>query len=157
MTRDRNFLVDSLKSRGMPQIIVCCGAGHAYKYVCPLPPPSPSTQKYMAMPFTTIDRFASFLGRILAEVAVSGSTSYDIDGFRFERDAIQNEKHPRAFWRGDMTTARLWRRFRKQNTLHHDRSFYDQIFSCFFEKLWDLYLCSAQVQSFTVDYFSNVV
>ena len=33
MTRDRNFVVDTLASRGMPQIVVCCGAGHAYKSV----------------------------------------------------------------------------------------------------------------------------
>ena len=33
MTPDRNFVVDTLASKGMPQIVVCCGAGHAYKYV----------------------------------------------------------------------------------------------------------------------------
>ena len=33
MTPDRNFVIDSLASKGMPQIVVCCGAGHAYKYV----------------------------------------------------------------------------------------------------------------------------
>jgi sarcosine oxidase len=33
MTLDRNFIVDDLSSKGMPQIIVCCGAGHVYKYV----------------------------------------------------------------------------------------------------------------------------
>ena len=31
MTYDRDFLIDSLASKGLPQIIVCCGAGHAYK------------------------------------------------------------------------------------------------------------------------------
>lgn len=31
MTHDRDFLLDSLKDKGMPQILVCCGAGHAYK------------------------------------------------------------------------------------------------------------------------------
>ena len=33
MPKDRDFVVDNLSFRRMPQIIVCCGAGHVYKYV----------------------------------------------------------------------------------------------------------------------------
>lgn len=32
MTKDRHFVVDTLASRGLPQILVCCGAGHVFKY-----------------------------------------------------------------------------------------------------------------------------
>ena len=32
MTYDRDFVIDSLACKGLPQIIVCCGAGHAFKY-----------------------------------------------------------------------------------------------------------------------------
>ena len=32
MTYDRHFVVDDLRLKGMPQIILCMGAGHAYKY-----------------------------------------------------------------------------------------------------------------------------
>ena len=55
----------------------------------------------------SVHRFASFLGKVLAELALDGKTQYDIDGFRFQRDAVQNSSFPLAFWRGDMTSARL--------------------------------------------------
>ena len=31
MTLDRHFVVDTLAYKGLPQVVVCCGAGHAYK------------------------------------------------------------------------------------------------------------------------------
>jgi sarcosine oxidase len=31
MTNDRHFVVDSLQSRGYPNVLVCQGAGHAFK------------------------------------------------------------------------------------------------------------------------------
>ncbi|PVD25418.1 hypothetical protein C0Q70_13074 [Pomacea canaliculata] len=30
MTPDRDFLVDTCSQFGFPEVIVCCGAGHAY-------------------------------------------------------------------------------------------------------------------------------
>ena len=52
-------------------------------------------------------RWASFLGKVLTEIAIDGTTQYDIDAFRFQREAVQDKNFPRVFWRGDMTSARL--------------------------------------------------
>jgi sarcosine oxidase len=65
MPYDRHFVVDTLASRGRPQITFCIGAGHAFK-------------------------FASLLGKILAEIATTGKTTYDISGFTMDREAITN-------------------------------------------------------------------
>lgn len=72
MTKDRHFVVDTLASRGLPQILVCCGAGHVFK-------------------------FASLIGRILSELAVDGKTRFDISGFPFERVAVTDPNFKRAF------------------------------------------------------------
>jgi sarcosine oxidase len=68
LTPDRDFLVDRLTDH--PGVLVVLGAAHAYKY-------------------------ASVLGRILAELIVDGSTpsQADIEGFRIDR-AILLEANP---------------------------------------------------------------
>ena len=57
--------------------------------------------------FIFFDRFASLLGKILTELAVNGSTKYDIDSFTMQREAIQNRSFKPVFWRGDMNMAKL--------------------------------------------------
>lgn len=70
MPRDRNFVIDSLPE--YPQILVCVGAGHAYK-------------------------FASLLGKILSELALDGRTDYPIAPFTLNRPAITNPNYPPVF------------------------------------------------------------
>ncbi|XP_059148140.1 monomeric sarcosine oxidase-like [Physella acuta] len=62
-TPDRDFLVDTCAKAGFPDVIVCSGSGHAYK-------------------------FASLLGKILSEMAVDGVTKYDISEFRWDRECL---------------------------------------------------------------------
>lgn len=61
MPPDRDFVLDSLPDH--PHIFVAIGAGHAYK-------------------------FASFLGQILSELAIDGTTAHDISAFSMRRPAI---------------------------------------------------------------------
>jgi sarcosine oxidase len=70
MPRDRDFVVDALSEH--PQILVCVGAGHAYK-------------------------FSSLLGVILSELAIDGQTGYPINHFKLERRAITDPDYPPAF------------------------------------------------------------
>ncbi len=70
MPRDRNFVIDTLPQ--YPQILVCSGAGHAYK-------------------------FASLLGKILSELAIDGQTAYPIAPFTLNRPAITDPNFPPAF------------------------------------------------------------
>ncbi len=70
MPRDRNFVIDTLPEH--PQIIICVGAGHAYK-------------------------FASLLGKILSEIAMDGKTGYPIAPFTLNRAAITDPAYPPAF------------------------------------------------------------
>ncbi|XP_076111610.1 monomeric sarcosine oxidase-like [Mytilus galloprovincialis] len=65
MTPDRHFVVDDCSKNGWDNVIVCCGAGHAFK-------------------------FASLLGKILSEMAIDGKTMYDISQFNIDREAITN-------------------------------------------------------------------
>ncbi len=67
---DHNFIIDTLPD--YPQIAVAIGAGHAYK-------------------------FASFIGRILCELALDGSTRFPIEDFRIERPAITDPAFEKAF------------------------------------------------------------
>jgi sarcosine oxidase len=70
MPRDRNFVVDTLPNH--PQILVCNGAGHAYK-------------------------FASLLGKIVSELAIDGRTGYPIAPFTLRRPAITDPDYRPAF------------------------------------------------------------
>ncbi len=70
MARDRNFVIDFLPDH--PQIVVCSGAGHAYK-------------------------FASLLGKILSELVVDGRSLYPIAPFTLHRPAITDPNYPPAF------------------------------------------------------------
>lgn len=63
MPKDRDFVLDHVP--GHPEIIVFCGAGHAYK-------------------------FASLIGRILSELALDGATDYPIAPFTLRRPAIED-------------------------------------------------------------------
>lgn len=75
MTPDRDFLIDSCAKAGYPDIFVCCGAGHAYK-------------------------FASLLGKILSELAVDGRTQYDISEFSWNREGLTNPDFKPVFVMG---------------------------------------------------------
>ena len=70
MPKDRNFVIDSLPET--PQIIVCSGAGHAYK-------------------------FAGLLGKILSQLALDGQTDYPIAPFSLNRPAITDPTYQAAF------------------------------------------------------------
>ncbi|XP_072169383.1 monomeric sarcosine oxidase-like [Diadema setosum] len=63
MTPDRHFVIDNCRKTGYPDVIFCCGAGHAYK-------------------------FAAVLGKILSQLAIDGRTEFDISTFKIEREAI---------------------------------------------------------------------
>ncbi|XP_067651411.1 monomeric sarcosine oxidase-like [Haliotis asinina] len=82
MPPDRNFVVDTCAYKGWSDVIVCCGAGHAYK-------------------------FASLLGKILSELAVDGRTQYDISQFNITRDAIQDPTFKPTFFMGTSVEAKL--------------------------------------------------
>jgi len=62
-TPDGDFILDTLP--GFPQISVFVGAGHAYKW-------------------------ASFMGLALSQIALTGSSKYDLTGFKF-REKVQVE------------------------------------------------------------------
>jgi sarcosine oxidase len=61
MPPDREFVLGDVP--GIPQVAFFCGAGHSFK-------------------------FAGLVGRILSEIAVSGSTRYQIEAFRPDRPAL---------------------------------------------------------------------
>lgn len=67
---DQNFIIDTLPEH--PQVSVAIGAGHAYK-------------------------FAALIGRILAELALRGSTGFPIGGFGIDRPAVTDSSFHRAF------------------------------------------------------------
>jgi sarcosine oxidase len=55
-----------------PRIILCVGAGHAYK-------------------------FAGLFGKILSELAIDGRTDYPIEPFVLDRPAITASDYPAKF------------------------------------------------------------
>ncbi len=70
MPPDRNFVIDALPEH--PQILVCCGAGHAYK-------------------------FAALLGKVLSELAIDGRTDYPIEPFTLRRPALTDPHYAGTF------------------------------------------------------------
>jgi sarcosine oxidase len=72
MTPDRDFVVDTVP--GHPAVSVCLGSAHAYK-------------------------FASALGRIMAELAVDGSTpaEADLGAFRIDRPILREQDPSTSF------------------------------------------------------------
>jgi sarcosine oxidase len=67
---DQNFVIDTLPEH--LQISVAVGAGHAYK-------------------------FAGLIGRILAELALDGTSSFPIGAFRMDRPAISDDAFEKTF------------------------------------------------------------
>jgi monomeric sarcosine oxidase len=70
MPPDRDFVVDRVP--GHPRLAVCIGAGHAAK-------------------------FASLLGRILADLTVRGETAHPIEAFRADRPALADPGFAAAY------------------------------------------------------------
>lgn len=70
MPKDRHFILDTLPEQ--PNIILCVGAGHAFK-------------------------FASLLGKILSQMAIDGTTTYPIDAFTLNRPAITDPTYQAVF------------------------------------------------------------
>jgi sarcosine oxidase len=67
LTPDRDFVIDTLPEH--PNVVVGIGGGHGYK-------------------------FASLVGRILSELAISGRTERNIDPFKIDRAILQLENPP---------------------------------------------------------------
>jgi len=70
LTPDRDFIVDRLARH--PNVFVAVGGGHGFK-------------------------FASVLGRILAELALDGATNSDISAFRIDREILQMAHPPKTY------------------------------------------------------------
>jgi len=70
MPPDREFIVDSLPEH--PSVLVCVGAGHAYK-------------------------FAALLGRLLSEMALDGRASLPVEGFTMRRPAVMDPAFEATF------------------------------------------------------------
>ncbi|XP_052798499.1 monomeric sarcosine oxidase-like [Mya arenaria] len=75
MPPDRNFVIDTCKKTGFDDVLICNGAGHAYK-------------------------FAGLLGKILSELALDGRTDYDIRPFTMEREALTDPDFQPVFFMG---------------------------------------------------------
>jgi sarcosine oxidase len=70
LTPDRDFVIDAVP--GHENVLVAVGAGHAFK-------------------------FASLIGRILAELAVDGQTPTDLTPFSLTRPILQLANPPRTY------------------------------------------------------------
>jgi sarcosine oxidase len=70
LTPDRDFVIDTVP--GHENVSVAIGAGHAFK-------------------------FASVIGRILSELAITGRTPSDIGPFDFERPILKESNPPRSY------------------------------------------------------------
>ncbi len=66
LTKDRQFILDALPNH--PNIFLCVGAGHAFKW-------------------------ASVFGRILSELALDGTTRYDLSALTLNRPAITDPNY----------------------------------------------------------------
>ncbi|XP_071785430.1 monomeric sarcosine oxidase-like [Asterias amurensis] len=75
MPPDRHFVIDTCHRTNYPEVVMCCGAGHAFK-------------------------FASVLGRILSELAIDDRTEYDISGFSLDREALTDPNFKPLFQLG---------------------------------------------------------
>ncbi|XP_022096174.1 uncharacterized protein LOC110982213 [Acanthaster planci] len=75
MTPDRHFVIDTCHRTDHADVVLCCGAGHAYK-------------------------FASVLGRVLSELAIDGRTKYDIAAFNLGRAALTDPSFKPIFQLG---------------------------------------------------------
>jgi sarcosine oxidase len=67
LTPDRDFVIDRLPDH--PDVVVGIGGGHGYK-------------------------FASLMGRILADLAADGRTEHEIESFRIDRAILQLTNPP---------------------------------------------------------------
>ncbi len=70
LTPDRDFVIDALPAH--PNVLVAIGAAHDFK-------------------------FSSLIGRILADLAVDGSTPHDLTPFKINRPVLQMAHPPRNF------------------------------------------------------------
>lgn len=70
LTPDRDFVIDALPEH--PNVHVAIGAGHAFK-------------------------FASVIGRVLADVAMDGRTESGMDAFRIDRDVLRMQSPPKTY------------------------------------------------------------
>ena len=70
LTPDRDFVIDTLP--GFPNVHLAIGAGHAFK-------------------------FASVIGRVLAELALDGSTPADIAAFTLDRPILHMAEPPKSY------------------------------------------------------------
>jgi monomeric sarcosine oxidase len=70
LTPDRDFVID--KVPGHPNVVVAIGGGHGFK-------------------------FASLIGRILADLAIDGTSERSLSPFRLDRPILQLENPPRNY------------------------------------------------------------
>ena len=70
LTPDRDFVLDTLPEQ--PDVAVAIGGGHGYK-------------------------FASLIGRILADLAIDGRSEHDLTPFRIDRAILQLADPPRTY------------------------------------------------------------
>ncbi len=70
LTPDRDFVIDSLPEH--PNVWIAIGGGHGFK-------------------------FASVIGKILAQLAIDGRSGHDLEPFRIDRAILQLENPPRHY------------------------------------------------------------
>jgi sarcosine oxidase len=70
LTPDRDFVIDQIP--GNPNAIIAIGGGHGFK-------------------------FASLIGRILADLAIDGTSERDLSAFKIDRPILQLEDPPRNY------------------------------------------------------------
>ncbi|KAJ8041173.1 Peroxisomal sarcosine oxidase [Holothuria leucospilota] len=76
MTSDRNFVIDTAFRTGFPDVVICCGAGHVYK-------------------------FAAVVGKILSQMALDQTVPYDLRTFTLDRPAITDPNFKKCFTMGN--------------------------------------------------------